>query len=81
MEPFVYELLDLHHYLVEFVVFLALMGHNAVNDIAHFPFSIAALSPVVLAAMHLALSRQMNDKHWIRNFVLFVWKEEERIRD
>lgn len=64
MEPFVYELLDLHHYLVEFVVLLALMGHNAVNDIAHFPFSIAALSPAVLAAMHLALSTQMNERKY-----------------
>lgn len=52
MEPFVYVLLDLHHYLV-FVVAVAVMGRHAINEIDHFPFWVAALSLAHQTAMHL----------------------------
>lgn len=57
MELFVYELLNLHHYLVEFVV-LFVMGQHAVGDIGQFPFWVAVPSLVVLFAMHLTWSNR-----------------------
>lgn len=53
MEPFVYVLLDLHHYLVEFVVFVALRDRHAIDEIVHSPFWVAALSRAHQTAMHL----------------------------